>query len=579
MVSSPVGLSSPRPASPRPPQPDELELSGSPVTGAPLVGSPSVVSPLVNLKHGSDRTSGIVKPKQEFQKKEEEDYEYLTRNVFPGNIRPENLGTGNDEEAAGVWCKCLPVDEGEEGCLEDCENRARRVECRQEYCRAGEGCQNMAVTNGLGERVTTNQGRLVAMEAVPAGTFLAQFTGEVLAKEELENRMANLYQMGQPLYLLPLAQTAVVDATKKGSIARLGVHSCNPSAEVKPWLVEIGGVEQQVLAMYSLKPLAAGDPITYDFSPQLDLLKTSKPCTCGATNCRRILGSCVRTIGPRQCTACQAPILQAGAEGTVALHPQLATPVCSPCRSKAVELEVVEGEAVCRWCSNHGVDGLSCSKCDALFCRKCLNVNLGAGFIKLASASEGDWTCLLCKSAPLEKLRANLLAPLQQGKAKVAQRSIRPRTPRPQGMAGLRPASPRMMPVRAPPRPGTPALSRGRLPSPGYPSPRLVGPGVSIQRVPAPPQRPIASPFETTKLQLSQKYAGLGIVIVPAKEQTGQVEAAIREVEAAGKMLLDAAGVAGRNLKNGQSVSEVKEVLGRSVQDAKAKLSIASQKL
>ena len=44
---------------------------------------------------------------------------------------------------------------------------------------------------------------------------------------------------------------------------------------------------------------------------------------------------------------------------------------------------------------------------------QCLNVNLGAGFIKLASASEGDWTCLLCKSAPLEKLRANLLAPLQ----------------------------------------------------------------------------------------------------------------------------------------------------------------------
>ena len=89
-----------------------------------------------------------------------QDYEYLTRNVFPGNIRPEDLGTGNDEEAAGVWCKvvsifnlllvqmclscqCLPVDEGEEGCLEDCENRARRVECRQEYCRAGEGCQNM----------------------------------------------------------------------------------------------------------------------------------------------------------------------------------------------------------------------------------------------------------------------------------------------------------------------------------------------------------------------------------------------------------------------------------------------------
>ena len=84
--------------------------------------SPSVVSPLVTLKHGSGRTSGIVKPKQEVQKKEEEvgnligrrekyfpaqDYDYLTKNVFPGNIKPQDLGTGNDEEAAGVWCKVV----------------------------------------------------------------------------------------------------------------------------------------------------------------------------------------------------------------------------------------------------------------------------------------------------------------------------------------------------------------------------------------------------------------------------------------------------------------------------------------
>ena len=47
-------------------------------------------------------------------------------------------------------------------------------------------------------------------------------------------------------------------------------------------------------------------------------------------------------------------------------HPLLM--LLSSCRSKA--LEVVEGESVCRWCSNQGVDGLSCVKCDARFCRK-----------------------------------------------------------------------------------------------------------------------------------------------------------------------------------------------------------------
>jgi len=57
------------------------------------------------------------------------------------------------------------------------------------------------------------------------------------------------------------------------------------------------------------------------------------------------------------------------------------------------------------------------------------------------------------------------------------------------------------------------------------------------------------------------------------------VEAAIREVEAVGKMLIDAAAVAGRHLKNGINVTEVKEVLGESVQSAKAKLTAANQKL
>ena len=130
------------------------------------------------------------------------------------------------------------------------------------------------------------------------------------------------------------------------------------------------------------------------------------------------------------CTPCwrhQSAGMTVNFNENIEFNPIMVLP-CSPCRSKAVELEVVEGEAVCRWCSNPGGDGLACSKCDSHFCRKvfhlclrcwcdfslqCLNVNLGAGFIKLASASEGDWTCLLCKSAPLEKLRTNLLVGLQ----------------------------------------------------------------------------------------------------------------------------------------------------------------------
>ena len=98
---------------------------------------------------------------------------------------------------------------------------------------------SQAITNGLGERVTLKQGKLVAVEAMPEGTFLAQYTGEVLTKEEMDSRLKSVYQGGQALFMLPIGSTAVVDATRKGSIARLGGHSCDPNAEVKPWLVEV----------------------------------------------------------------------------------------------------------------------------------------------------------------------------------------------------------------------------------------------------------------------------------------------------------------------------------------------------
>ena len=98
---------------------------------------------------------------------------------------------------------------------------------------------SQAITNGLGERVTLKQGKLVAVEAMPEGTFLAQYTGEVLTREEMDSRLNSVYQGGQALYMLPICSTAVVDATGKGSIARLGGHSCDPNAEVKPWLVEV----------------------------------------------------------------------------------------------------------------------------------------------------------------------------------------------------------------------------------------------------------------------------------------------------------------------------------------------------
>ena len=335
----------------------------------------------------------------------DDEYEVLDVNLYSGSLEPGDLATREDESE--VWCQCPPPQEGLGGCGEGCDNRARRVECKKEYCRAGVECHNMPISNLSADKVWWDQGRLVATEEVMAGRFLAQYTGEVISREEMEVRLTTHYRPGQKLHVLPLGDDAVVDASNKGSLCRLATHSCFPNTEVVTWMVEINGEPRACLAMYSLRHIKEGEPISYDYSAQLEVLKARKTCSCGAKNCKKLLGATVNTQGPQQCSVCQICVLEAGIPGEVWLHPSLALPVCHPCKLN-IQQTPWRDNNLCRWCVKTETEGMSCSLCSSHFCRTCLNVNLGPGYIKLAAASLESWTCLLCNSSPLDKIRSRL---------------------------------------------------------------------------------------------------------------------------------------------------------------------------
>ena len=409
----------------------------------------------------------------------------------------------------------------------------------------------MAISNNSASRVWLDGARLVATEGVPWGVFLAQYTGEVVTREELGARLTSKYRPDQKLHVLPLGDEAVVDASLRGGLARLATHSCAPNTEVVTWLAEVEGQPQACLAMYSLRDIREGEQLSYNYSPQLELLKAAKPCSCGALSCRKLLGSSLLRQGPVQCSACQEVLLQVGERGEVVLHPALALPVCQPCRERLGEADWSQG--ACRWCGLQEQQGIHCSGCQAAFCNKCLNVNLGPGYIKLASASLDSWTCLLCVSAPLDKLRAKLVAPQAGGGV----RGVQPRSPggvrmpKPQvrqswiarsnqsvcqTIRAVRPSTPRQARPRTPgPRPGTPALSRGVLPSP------RLGQAVSIQPVAAPAPSPAPQRSEQTTRLLSQLQRYGGLSIQPVSEDAGLVDLVAREMEGAGKLLSEAA--------------------------------------
>ena len=107
-----------------------------------------------------------------------------------------------------------------------------------------------------------------------------------------------------------------------------------------------------------------------------------------------------------------------------------------------------------------------------------------------------------------------------------------------QTVRAARPTTPRMARPRTPSsHPGTPALSRGVLPSP------RLGQGVSLQRVPAPAPDPAPAPqrSEHTERLLSQLQRYGGLSIQPVSEDSGLGEQVAREMEGVAKVLTEAA--------------------------------------
>ena len=90
-------------------------------------------------------------------------------------------------------------------------------------CRAGEQCGNRAVQLQTQPLLAVNlAGAVVATHDLEAGSFIGQYTGQVMTRDKFEEILNNEYVLSQnlKLHVLPLSVDLVVDATAKGSICR-----------------------------------------------------------------------------------------------------------------------------------------------------------------------------------------------------------------------------------------------------------------------------------------------------------------------------------------------------------------------
>lgn len=146
---------------------------------------------------------------------------------------------------------------------------------------------------------------LYAEENIAVNDLIIEYVGEKVRQKVADLREIKYEKQGVgSSYLFRMMDDEIVDATKKGGIARFINHSCNPNCTAK--IIKVEGTPRIVI--YALKDigkskshscrnfesiqanLLADDELTYDYKFEREYGATDRiPCLCGSANCKGFL--------------------------------------------------------------------------------------------------------------------------------------------------------------------------------------------------------------------------------------------------------------------------------------------------
>ena len=156
---------------------------------------------------------------------------------------------------------------------------------------------------------------LYAMENIPKDDMIIEYVGEEVRQQIAELRENRYLKSGiGSSYLFRIDDNTVIDATKKGGIARFINHSCMPNCTAK--IIKVEGSKRIVI--YALRDIAQSksppllythclaivwgttsadhdhrttdEELTYDYKFERELGSTDRiPCLCGTAACKGFL--------------------------------------------------------------------------------------------------------------------------------------------------------------------------------------------------------------------------------------------------------------------------------------------------
>ncbi|XP_052886576.1 uncharacterized protein LOC108452097 [Gossypium arboreum] len=160
-------------------------------------------------------------------------------------------------------------------------------DCRKEYARykQAKGWKHLVVyksgIHALG---------LYTSRFISRGEMVVEYVGEIVGqhvadKRELEYMSGRKVQYKSACYFFRIDKEHIIDATRKGGIARFVNHSCLPNCVAKVISVK----NEKKVVFFAERDIYPGEEITYDYHFNHEDEGKKIPCFCNSKNCKRFL--------------------------------------------------------------------------------------------------------------------------------------------------------------------------------------------------------------------------------------------------------------------------------------------------
>ncbi|TQV99108.1 histone-lysine N-methyltransferase, H3 lysine-4 specific [Cordyceps javanica] len=128
---------------------------------------------------------------------------------------------------------------------------------------------------------------LYTMEDIHKDDMIIEYVGEEVRQQISEIRENRYLKSGiGSSYLFRIDENTVIDATKKGGIARFINHSCMPNCTAK--IIKVEGSKRIVI--YALRDITMNEELTYDYKFEREIGSLDRiPCLCGTAACKGFL--------------------------------------------------------------------------------------------------------------------------------------------------------------------------------------------------------------------------------------------------------------------------------------------------